>query len=569
MLNRKGGTKVLIGIDVGGTFTDGVVVSKAGQVQAVAKYPTNHANLLESLTGCLDKLLCSFNPDQVERVAISTTLLTNAVLEDRLDQVGLVIEAGPGLCPSDQMFGVKPYFIAGAIDFRGREIQPLDLTEARHIAWQCREAGCDGVAVATKFAQRNNSHELALEKCLQKHFPAEAIGLSHRLYGKLNFPRRANTTYLTVASRRLFQTFLEGVEKAVRDRGITAPIVVLKADGGTTPVATAAFRPVETIYSGPAASVLGVLALNPPQATLGIIDIGGTTTDLGLILDGNPLLSAKGAEIGRFKTVERSFSVSSVAVGGDTAVGINAGQLFLSSKREGPAYCLGGPTPTPTDALRFLGLSEFGDGERAAQAMQLLAQATGSVAKAVAEKVVSLVVERICHAFAGIVKAWENEPAYRVWEVLHPHRVKRFTLTGVGGAATGLIPLVAKQLNTDWQIPEYSKVANALGAALAQPTFSATLRADTTQKQYTLAETGQQLGWPYGRGTLEQAKELAWQRFRQVAEEFGMSPECGEVTREEVFNVVNGWSTEGKIIEVAVERKAGVLNHVKEGETGE
>ncbi len=554
---------MLIGIDVGGTYTDGVAVNEEGEILAVAKYPTLRDNLLESLTGCLDQVMSGLSPLQVKRVSVSTTLLTNAVLQDKLEKTALLVIPGPGLDPTVLPFGVRPNVVAGAIDFRGRELAPVQPAQVKSLLMELIEAGHSGVAVAGKFAQRNNSHELKVESYALEHYPGLRVELSHRLCGSLNFPRRANTTYLTASSRTLFRHFLDQLEAGIRTRGITAPLYVLKADGGTLPLAAAARTPVETVYSGPAASVLGVLALLPEAETAVVMDIGGSTTDLGLILDGKPLLSSRGAEIGLFKTQVHSFAVTSANVGGDTPVEVVGGRINLGERRCGPAYCLGGSAPTPTDALRYLGLCEHGSLELAREGMESLASSLAVAPPEAARAVMEQVVERIATSFRQMVQCWEDEPAYRVWEVLHPHRMKRFKIFGVGGAAQGITPLVAEQLEAQWEAPEIGRVANALGAALAVPTFSCSLRADTGAGLYSIAETGVQLPWPNGRGGMEQARNLLSKHFRQRAWELGLTAAAGEITREEVFNVVRDSVTEGRIIEIGMELKAGVMTRVK------
>jgi len=127
--------------------------------------------------------------------------------------------------------------------------------------------------------------------------------------------------------------------------------------------------PVETIFSGPAASIMGVLALTPPGQTSVVVDIGGTTTDLALILSGKPLLSSKGARVDSLLTHVRAFAVKSVAIGGDSCVSVAAGCVTVGPQRCGPAICMGGPGPTPTDAMRVLGLTTVGDASKAKKAM--------------------------------------------------------------------------------------------------------------------------------------------------------------------------------------------------------
>lgn len=149
-----------------------------------------------------------------------------------------------------------------------------------------------------------------------------------------------------------------------------------------------------------------------------VVDIGGTTTDLALILSGQPLLSSKGARVENQLTQVRTLAVKSVPVGGDSALQQDGKGLIIGTGRLGPAYCMGGPAPTPTDALRVLGLTELGDPLKAEEAMTDLGEALNLSARDTAGKVIEMVVERISSEVNNMFLDWEQEPAYLVWEVL-------------------------------------------------------------------------------------------------------------------------------------------------------
>lgn len=148
--------------------------------------------------------------------------------------------------------------------------------------------------VVGKFSQRNKQHEERVASYLEEQIPGIRVAMGHQVTGRLNFPRRVYTSLLTLATQDRFHTFYAEVLKLLEQRGITAPLYILKADGGTLPFDLSAQKPVETIFSGPAASTLGGLALTPRGETSVVVDIGGTTTDLALILSGEPLLASRG-----------------------------------------------------------------------------------------------------------------------------------------------------------------------------------------------------------------------------------------------------------------------------------
>ena len=288
--------EMLIGIDVGGTTTDAVLVD-GGRVTKTAYVPTDHDNLLKCLLGALDELVKGVDTSKIERVVLSTTLITNMIAEGKTDPVALVLIPGPGTNPKDYSLG-EAIILDGAIDFRGKEIDRLNESQIKDAAAKISGQGLSRVAVVGKFCQRNHAHELKVGEIMATSLPEAEIELGHRVSGQLNFPRRAATTMLTVATKDKYREFAEAMAKALKQRKISAPVYILKADGGTLPLDKSVQMPVETIFSGPAASIMGVMALTPPGQTSVVVDIGGTTTDLALILSGKPLLSSKGAKVG-------------------------------------------------------------------------------------------------------------------------------------------------------------------------------------------------------------------------------------------------------------------------------
>ena len=557
---------MLIGIDVGGTYTDAALIA-GHRVQKWVKIPTRE-DLLSSLLDALDELIAEINREDIKRVVLSTTLITNLIAEEKAEKVALLAMPGPGANPQSFKVFEDAHIIKGAIDYRGREIEPLDLKELSHALETIAAAGIRKVAVVGKFSVRNNMHEEQIAKFAAQNFPQLEVELGHRAAGKLNFPRRAATTRLTAATRPLFRQFIEQVQTALLQRNIKAPTFILKADGGTVPIEKAGEFPVETIFSGPAASTMGVLALSPPGQTSIVVDVGGTTTDLALILSGQPLLASKGAKIKEHLTQVRGFSVKSVPVGGDTWVKVENGELVLTSQREGPARCLGGPLPTPTDALRVLGIASIGDLEAAAEAMADLARQLSlkenSAPQKVAQKILDLVVERITKEIETMFLEWEQEPAYRVWEVMQKKKVRPQNVVGVGGSAPALVPMVARKLNCNSFIPPYAPVANAVGTAVARPTLSVTLRVDTERGVFTVAEDGQQGTIPArekDRFHLDDAEAMARRLLQEKADAMGLGEysQEAEVTLKEVFNMIRGWSRVGRLLDVIVQIAPGLI----------
>jgi N-methylhydantoinase A/oxoprolinase/acetone carboxylase beta subunit len=568
---------MLIGIDVGGTTTDAVLI-RNGEVYSTAKVSTEPGNLLNSLLEALDAVSRDLPLEQLERVVFSTTMITNLIAEGKTDRVALLLIPGPGINPANYTFPDR-FYLKGAMDYRGREIQPLDEAEVRETANRIHQLGFSRVAIVSKFGQRNPSHELMIEEIFKEIYPECKLELGHKVSGKLNFPRRVATAMLASATRDRYKEFVDKVKKSLNERNIRAPVYILKADGGTLPIEKSIEFPVETIFSGPAASTIGALALTPKGDTSVVVDIGGTTTDLALILSGKPLLASKGAKLEGFLTHVRAFAVRSIAVGGDSVVRVtdsNNGTKTISvgPERVGPAYCMGGCETTPTDALKVLGLIEVGNLERAREAIATTASRLGKSEIETASLIVDKTTQIISEAVNGMFLEWEQEPAYRIWEVLQEKKARPQNVVGIGGGARGLITDIAEKLNAKPVIPQHSEVGNAIGAAVARPTLTLNLHIDTEEKVYSVAEEGELVSLSatgiinFNKMSLSQAEDLATELLSKRAKSFGIYEYSGEaeIVNSEVFNVVNGWYTVGKLFDVDMQIPAGLIPEWKRRE---
>ncbi|MDD3042919.1 MAG: hydantoinase/oxoprolinase family protein [Methanosarcinaceae archaeon] len=595
---------MLIGIDVGGTTTDAVLIHD-GKVKSSAKVPTEPQNLLKSLLSALDAVSRDVSPEKLKRVVFSTTVITNLIAEGKTDPVALLLIPGPGMNPAGYDFPNR-FVLKGAVDYRGREIRDLDEKEILETAARIREEGISRVAVVSKFCQRNPVQELRVRELVEEALPGSKVELGHRVSGKLNFPRRIATTMLSAATKEQYLAFLNEILKALSERNIKAPVYILKADGGTLPLEKSSSLPVETIFSGPAASTMGALALTSEGESSIVADIGGTTTDLALILSGKPLIASKGAKLPPYLTHVRAFAVRSLPVGGDSAVrvvenesrlridagvggetgieaeietgtetGAEEGQKKISvgPDRAGPAYCLGGPETTPTDALRVLGLSEIGDLALAEEAVARVGSGLGKTGKETAELILDMASGLVASAVRDMFLEWEQEPAYRIWEVLQEKKAMPKKVIGVGGGARGLIERVAEKLGAEALIPEHAEVGNAMGAALARPTLTLNLHVDTERKEYSVAEEGGIVRLHttdiknINNMRSGEAEALAAKLLRARAESFGISEYAGEaeLTGSEVFNMVRNWSTVGRLFDVSMQIPAGLIPEWKRG----
>ena len=545
---------------MGGTYTDAVFIQD-NKIQHTAKVPTRSENLVETLMDAFDKLGI---PDEqaLNHITVSTTLVTNAILQNRIPAVELLLFSGNGMRIDALPWPMSYLELSGEMDFRGREIEPPNQSEwERILAPNLRENPAQ-VAIVGKFSHRNSLHEEQLASYLRRLNPSLSIAQGHS-WGQANFYRRSLTTYLNLAVTKLYQQFAQQLQSAVSARKIVAPIFILKADGGILPISK--IRPIESIYSGPAASILAALTQSEPTDSSIVVDIGGTTTDIGIVLSGVPLLSAKGAQIGPYSTLVRSLAVRSIPVGGDSAIHTTDQGFVLENYRLGPAYCLGGNLPTPTDAMRYLGLIDYGN-ERLAQeglaSILPMERQTPEFLRELATDIIDTVAERIAEAVDSLKRAWTEEPAYKIWEVLHPHEARTFQTLVSGGGARGMTMALEKRLRSPVQLGAFPEVSNALGAAMARPTFDCTLHLDTYMKQYRVEETGEQGKWS---GSLRPHLEVEGfldTLAQQQAISYGIKMEDVEKDPFDFFPIVKSYRTVGQIVRGAVHLRSGVIGRI-------
>ena len=550
-----------VGIDVGGTYTDAVFIHN-NQIEHIAKVPTRSENLVETLLDAFDALKIP-NEQEIEQITVSTTLVTNAILQNRISKVDLLLFSANGMRLDALPWPVSYRELSGEIDFRGREIEPPDQKEWEKL--QSLGVGDSGshIAIVGKFSHRNSLHEEDLAAYLRQRNPKLQIALGHE-WGQANFYRRSLTTYLNLGVSDLYHQFSQQLQTAVTARKIKAPIFILKADGGILPLSK--LRPVNSVYSGPAASVLAALAQNEPTSSSIIVDIGGTTTDLGISLSGIPLLSAKGAQIGPFSTLVRSLAVRSIPVGGDSVIRATDQGFVLESYRLGPAYCLGGNVATPTDAMRYLELIDYGDGRLAEEALASILrpeQRKPQFLRELATAIIDTLVDRIADAVDSLQREWKEEPAYKVWEVLHPHETQTFHTLVSGGGARGITTALEKRLGNPVQLGAFPEVSNALGTAMARPTFDCTLHLDTYMKHYRIEETGEQGKW---KGSLRPYKEVEGfldTLAQQQAAHYGIKLHDLEKEPFDFFPIVQNYKTVGQIVRGAIHMRPGVMGRVQ------
>ena len=569
---------MLLGLDVGGTFTDAVIIDDH-RVVASAKRRTTKDNLMQGIGEALDAILQHCDTTNIDQVTLSTTVVTNTIVEEKEQVVDLYVVTGPGR-NVDDIFPVNPVYLQGYTNHRGIVVERTPTNAVRHIAEMVQSrSGTDLAAVSAKFGVRNPQEELSITEELKGKY--NTISNGSLLSGSLNFPRRTISAYFNTAVTPVFTVFKKNVESALSMRNINAPLHILKADGGSLPMEHMVSRPVETAFTGPAATVLGLSALGAigEEHTVAL-DIGGTTTDISLWKQGRPLMTKNGVSIREYPSAVRSFAVTSVGIGGESVVRIVDSDVTVGPERVGPSLALGGAEPTLGDALIVLGYASYGDTTLAEQAMEVLAnrlntsakngttqiqqQLTGAMtASDMARLVVDKALQIIQRGIDEVVTAENKRPIYVVADIVNPDVFVPAQIVVVGGTAPSLGPSIGEYLNLPVTIPENAAVANAIGAALALSTIELTVHVDTKRRLLVIPELGiKQQTCTLKR--VEQVVERAKEALSEEALRLGLGKDQDiEVISIEDFPVVEGWQSMERLITVKVQLAAGVKQYVE------
>ena len=569
---------MLLGLDVGGTFTDAVIIDDH-RVVASAKRRTTKDNLMQGIGEALDAVLAGCNTSNIEQVTLSTTVVTNTIVEEKEQVVDLYVVTGSGR-NVDDIFPVNPIYLQGYTDHRGIVVERTPTNVVRDIAEMVQSrSGTDLAAVSAKFGVRNPQEELSITEELKGKY--NTISNGSLLSGSLNFPRRTISAYFNTAVTPVFTVFKKNVESALSMRNINAPLHILKADGGSLPMEHMVSRPVETAFTGPAATVLGLSALGAigEEHTVAL-DIGGTTTDISLWKQGRPLMTKNGVSIREYPSAVRSFAVTSVGIGGESVVRIVDSDVTVGPERVGPSLALGGAEPTLGDALIVLGYASYGDTTLAEQAMEVLANRLNTSAKDgttqiqqqltgamtvfdMARLVVDKALQIIQRGIDEVITAENKRPIYVVADIVNPDVFVPAQIVVVGGTAPSLGPSIGEYLNLPVTIPENAEVANAIGAALALSTIELTVHVDTKRRLLVIPELGiKQQTCTLKR--VEQVVERAKEALSEEALRLGLGKDQDiEVISIEDFPVVEGWQSMERLITVKVQLAAGVKQYVE------
>ena len=440
-----------IGIDVGGTNTDAVLM-RGRQVLAGVKTPTT-PDVTSGIVAALRRLVSDsrLEPADVQGVMIGTTHFTNAVVEAKrlmpTAAVRLGLPATQALPPMvdwpkrlKQAIGGHAYLCHGGHEFDGRLISPLNAEELRRVAADIAEKGIRTVAISSVFSPVNQELEERAAEILQAELPGLAVSLSHEI-GRIGLLERENATIVNACLRDLAARIVEAFHTALAEVGIQSPVYLSQNDGTLMSVDYAERYPVATFASGPTNSMRGAAFLSG-VLDCAVVDVGGTTSDVGVLQHGFPREASVAVEIGQVRTNFRMPDVLSFGLGGGSLVSRN-GELQVGPESVGfeltsKALVFGGETLTATDLAVAAGLADLGNRSRVVH-----------LDSGLVEEGVALMQDRIAEAVDRMKTSAQAIP-----------------IVIVGGGSILLrdhLPGASDVIK-----PEHFAVANAIGAAIAQ-----------------------------------------------------------------------------------------------------
>ena len=387
--------RIGLGIDAGGTYTDTVIYDLSkGKTICKSKALTTKWDFTVGINEAMAQL-DQEKLGQVEMVSLSTTLATNAIVEGEGQKVGMIIMPPYGrFDPEDIPYEPKA-LVSGQLEITGKEISPVDDLEVKKIVrGMVAKEDVKAFAVSGYAGAINPDHELKIKQIIREE-TGLFVTCGHELSDILNFKTRAHTAMLNARIIPKLAKLLLDLENVLGKLGIIAPMVVVKGDGTLMSAAMAKERPVETILSGPAASVAGARHLTGLKNAL-VVDMGGTTTDTAALADGMVSVCSSGSKIGGHKTHVKALEIRTDGLGGDSLIQWDKGQFSIGPRRVAPVAWLGATYPHADKALKFLDmhLDRHSGTTRDMQILALTGSTDNLTLTALEEKILALLESR-------------------------------------------------------------------------------------------------------------------------------------------------------------------------------
>jgi N-methylhydantoinase A/oxoprolinase/acetone carboxylase beta subunit len=338
-----------LGIDAGGTYTDVVLLDfVTGKVVTAQKALTTQADHSEGIRAALAQVDADLL-SQVSLVSLTTTFATNAIVENRGRKAGLIL-VGYEQMPPDIPPATNVLMVGGGHTVTGEEKASLDLGSIEERLDTFLE-GLDAVAVAGFFSVRNPEHELQVAKLIRDRYDLPVV-CGHSLSMQLDAVKRATTAWWNARLIPLISNLIQATNTVLSERAISAPLMVVRGDGTLMSSRMALDRPIETLLSGPAASIVGARHLSCLENAV-VVDIGGTTTDIALLMGGKVAIDPQGAQVGKWKTNVEAAKVKTIGLGGDSLISISDdGNFWVGPQRVIPLCVLAKRNPKVVDVLK-------------------------------------------------------------------------------------------------------------------------------------------------------------------------------------------------------------------------
>lgn len=320
-----------LGIDTGGTFTDAVLFDfKEGKVLSKAKANTTPWKFSEGIMNAVSNF-SSEELDSIDLVSLSTTLVTNAIVESRTQAVGLLLMP-PGSFKLESFKHSPNIIIKGRMSITGEITELIDPIEIRNAVNEMLSVHkVQAFAVSSYGGSVNPELELMVKKIIREETGMD-VCCGHELSDTLNFYIRAHTAVLNAGTIPVMEEFLNEMKSALSMAGINAPVMVVRGDGSVMSHSIAEEFPIQTALSGPAASMAGAGYLTELSDAL-VIDVGGTTSDIGFLEEGSAVVCTEGAQIGSWKTHVEAVDMLTAGLGGDSEIIFNRSEWIVGPRR--------------------------------------------------------------------------------------------------------------------------------------------------------------------------------------------------------------------------------------------
>lgn len=514
----------ILGVDTGGTYTDAVILLReSGNVIRKSKALTTPHNLVLGIRDCLDGLRIGEGDPPIDLVCLSTTLATNAIVEGRGCNAGLLLigSVPDGNLPVDGFDCVR-----GRLDIKGRTVEPVEEKEVAAVLERMRGKH-EALAVSGYASVRNPAHEQAVGRMARERLGVPVV-FGHDMTMTLGFYERTVTAVLNARLIPIIQRLISAIGDVLAQMRIRAPVMVVKGDGSLMRASYALERPVDTILSGPAASVIGGAFLSGSGDAM-IVDIGGTTTDIAHVQNGRVRVNEEGAVVAGWRTRVRAADLHTFGLGGDSAIRVADDGAICIGPRKAIPCCRAKEVEenrgfTPTDVLHILG--EYTEWDAALAERGAIACGGGPASRENARQFALDVDAAIIEKLDGCLQAGLRMAAL-------PR-----TVVGIGAPAGVWMRKAADRLPAPLCVPEHAEVANAVGAAVGNVLEQAEVlvRRDRAEDRYIVHAARERLGFAELEDAKDAAERLALDAARERARKAGAEQPEILLSRDEILD---------------------------------